>query len=119
MSMRLLAVLTLTALTSQITAQETDATTGLIIAQGWDTVQTTCTECHSAQLITQNSGSKAVWQSRITWMQDTQGLRQLNSEEEATILDYLATNYGQKEATRRAALPAAFMPANPYPVNDE
>ncbi len=100
------------------TAQETDSSTGLIVAEGWETVRATCTECHSAQLITSNSGSRAVWKSRILWMQDTQGLQQLTQDTEDTILSYLADHYGQKEASRRAALPAALMPANPYPTQD-
>ncbi|MCG8414255.1 MAG: hypothetical protein MI746_08550 [Pseudomonadales bacterium] len=98
------------------TAQETDSGTGLIMAEGWETVRATCTECHSAQLITSNSGSRAVWKSRILWMQDTQGLQQLTPDTENTILTYLADHYGQKEATRRAALPTILMPENPYPI---
>lgn len=97
-----------------ISAQEVDPTTGLIEDAGWQQVQTTCTTCHSARLITQNSGSREVWLSRILWMQDTQGLQQLAPELEATILDYLAANYGPKAATRRAGLAAQLLPANPY-----
>lgn len=100
------------------TAQETDNSTGLIMADGWETVRSTCTECHSAQLITSNSGSRAVWKSRILWMQETQGLQQLAPATEETILSYLEDHYGQKEASRRAGLPAALMPANPYPTQD-
>lgn len=99
---------------SVTSAQEVDATTGLIKETGWQQVQTTCTVCHSAQLITQNSGSREVWLSRIEWMQDTQGLQQLAPEVEATILDYLAAQYGPKAATRRPGLAAHLLPANPY-----
>ena len=100
-----------------VSAQETDSATGLIMADGWETVQSTCTECHSAQLITSNSGSEAVWKSRILWMQETQGLRELSPEVEATILGYLSNHYGQKESSRRPGLPANLMPVNPYPVD--
>ena len=99
-------------------AQETDAASGLIKAEGWQVVQSTCTECHAALLITQNAGNRAVWESRIRWMQETQGLRNLAVDEEQTILDYLASNYPQKAATRRAALPAQLMPSNPYEAED-
>lgn len=98
-------------------AQETDNDTGLIIADGWNTVRSTCTECHSAQLITQNSGSRAVWLSRINWMQETQGLQELTPEVEEIILHYLELNYGPKQASRRPAIPSHLMPANPYPVD--
>jgi len=100
-------------------AQEaTSDTSNLIIARGWQEVQATCTECHSSLLITQNSGDKAVWESRIRWMQETQGLQTLNPELEDSILNYLAANYGQKTFSRRAPLRTQFMPENPYQPED-
>lgn len=95
------------------TALPVDSTTGLIISEGWLEVKARCTECHSAQMIVQNSGNRAVWKSRIVWMQESQGLGELSDEQEDSILSYLASNYGQKDATRRAPLPAHLMPANP------
>ena len=95
-------------------APEIDGFSGLKISEGWLQVQATCTECHSAQLISQNSGSREVWKSRLRWMQDTQGLGQLTINLEDTILDYLASNYGQKAASRRAGIPDQLMPGNPY-----
>lgn len=96
------------------TAQQADRVTGLAMEPGWQLVQANCTSCHTAQLITQNSGSRAVWLSRIRWMQDTQGLPELETGVETTILDYLETNYGPKPASRRAGLAAELLPANPY-----
>jgi len=98
-------------------AQEIDEVTGLIMKEGWELVQTTCTECHSALIITQNSGNREVWKSRIIWMQETQGLQELEIAAENSILVYLADNYGQKASTRRAGLAANLLPKNPY-VND-
>lgn len=96
------------------TPPEVDAASGFITAPGWELVQTTCTVCHSAQIITQNSGNREVWKSRIVWMQETQGLQQLAPDVEASILDYLETNYGPKAASRRAGLAASLLPPNPY-----
>ena len=96
------------------TAQQTERITGLIQEDGWQVVQANCTACHTAQIITQNSGSRTVWKSRIVWMQDTQGLGELSSDTENAILDYLVTHYGQKDASRRASIPAHLLPANPY-----
>lgn len=93
--------------------QAIDSDTGLIQAPGWLDVKETCTECHSAQMILQNSGSRSVWKSRIVWMQETQGLGPLSSAQEDSILSYLSTNYGQKEATRRPAITTHLMPTNP------
>ncbi|MEX2469888.1 MAG: hypothetical protein WD396_09045 [Pseudohongiellaceae bacterium] len=102
------------------TAQETDPDTGLIVGTGWREVAGTCTECHSPLLITQNAGNKAVWRSRIRWMQETQGLQILPGELEETILDYLSTHYGEKAPSRRPPLPESQLPANPYPtLNDD
>ena len=105
-------------LASPVFAQETDAESGLIVADGWESVRGVCLQCHSAQLITQNSGSAAVWKSRITWMQETQGLQQLDVEVEASILTYLGENYGPRQASRRTSLTAGLMPVNPYPVTN-
>lgn len=47
-------------------------------------------------------------------MQDTQGLQLLATDEQEKILHYLAEYYGPEPATRRPALAAHLMPANPY-----
>ena len=99
--------------TAGSTAQESTAPGELIQAEGWQLVRDNCTECHSSQIIIQNSGNREVWKSRIDWMQGSQGLGELGPEVEASILDYLASNYGQKTASRRQALPAHLMPSNP------
>ncbi len=93
---------------------ELDAVTGLIQGQDWEVVRTSCTSCHSAQLITQNSGSREVWLSRIEWMQETQGLQQLAPDVQDKVLQYLEEYYGPKPATRRPALASHLLPANPY-----
>ncbi len=95
-------------------AEETDRVTGLAPQGDWQLVQANCTECHSALLITQNSGDRNVWQSRLVWMVETQGMDELEAEVEARILDYLAEHYGPRQASRRAPLAAHLLPANPY-----
>lgn len=95
-------------------AQETDPESGLIIADGWETVKVNCTICHSAKLVTQNSGTRERWTYLIRWMQDTQGLWEFPPELEATILDYLAEHYGPKTDARRAPLTPDLLPPNPY-----
>ncbi len=100
-------------------AQDTDPDTGLIMAEGWETVRTNCTGCHSAQLVTQNRGSRNHWEHLIRWMQDTQGLWQFQPDTEATILDYLAEHYGPKQGARRPPLPRQLMPDNPYAADED
>ena len=99
-------------------AQAVESVSDLVMQAGWKEVQANCTICHSAQLITGNSGSREVWKSRILSMQETHGMGQLELELENSILDYLATYYGQKAATRRAGLAGHLLPDNPYlPAN--
>ncbi len=93
---------------------EKDPTTGLVLAEGWETVRNNCTACHSASLVTQNSGSRNHWLGLIRWMQATQNLWQFDAVTEKTILDYLATHYGVKEGARREPLPKEMLPINPY-----
>lgn len=114
MNRTLLLLIALTVLPAQ--AQETDTATGLLMADGWQSVRENCTRCHSSQLIVQNSGSLSTWRSRLRWMQDTQGMPALDTATETTILQYLTDNYGQKNATRRPGLAAELLPPNPYPV---
>ena len=95
-------------------AQQTDRVTGLARNGDWQLVQANCTECHSALLITQNSGNRGVWQSRIAWMQETQGMAHLDPDVEERILAYLEENYGPRQSARRAPLPAHLLPENPW-----
>jgi len=96
-------------------AQDGVSSNELVKESGWQTVQENCTKCHSAQIIVQNSGSREVWKSRIVWMQETQGLGELNLDIENSILDYLAANYGQLASSRRPAIRPGFLPTNPEP----
>ena len=98
--------------TASSTAQESLAAGELVQEEGWELVRDNCTECHSSLIIVQNSGNRDVWKSRIEWMQSSQGLGELDLEVEGSILDYLTSNYGQKTASRRQALPMHLMPSN-------
>jgi hypothetical protein len=76
---------------------------GLIVDLGYESVLRHCGGCHSFKLVTQNSATKAGWKSTIDWMQATQNLWSLGSEEEV-ILEYLAKNYAPKAQGRRKQL---------------
>ncbi len=89
-------------------------TTGLIIASGWELVKTNCTSCHSAKIISSQQSSKNGWLKTIQRMQNQQGLKQLKPATEEKILAYLASNYAIKKTARRASLPAAALPNNPW-----
>ncbi|WP_405382109.1 monoheme cytochrome C [Maribacter sp. LLG6340-A2] len=77
--------------------------TGLVDAEGLQTVITNCTSCHSSQLIIQNRMGEEQWNATIRWMQKTQGLWPLGDNQKI-IVDYLVKNYPPLEKGRRPAL---------------
>lgn len=85
-----------------------------IAGENSELVTKTCTRCHSAALVTQNSGSREVWELRVNLMQSAHGMPKIDAAAQAAIVDYLEANYGQKSAARRAALKPELMPPNPY-----
>jgi len=84
-----------------VSAQYLDGS--LAEGQGVAVVQKHCLGCHSAQLITQNRMSRERWEYTIRWMQRTQGLWDLGSDE-PVVLDYLAEYYAPQKVGRRANL---------------
>lgn len=77
--------------------------TGLIAVERLMTVVNNCTNCHSAKLVTQNRMNAERWITTIKWMQETQNLWDLGSNQEI-IVNYLATNYPPLKKGRRMTL---------------
>lgn len=77
--------------------------TGLVDAEGLMTVVNNCTYCHSAKIILQNRMNTERWNATIKWMQETQNLGDLGSNQEV-IVNYLVTNYPPKVVGRRENL---------------
>ena len=111
-----LAVIVAIAPVVQAAAQEPelDPLTGLKMTGDWQLVRNNCVGCHSAKLITQQSGTESRWLALIRWMQATQNLWQFEPDVENKIIGYLAANYPPQEDRRRAPIPANLMPPNPY-----
>ncbi|MEO9512506.1 MAG: monoheme cytochrome C [Flavobacteriaceae bacterium] len=80
-------------------------TTGFVDGDGLTEVIQNCTNCHSAQLVTQNRMTREGWEATIRWMQETQNLWDLGDQEE-TILNYLSINYAPQKKGRREPLTA-------------
>lgn len=76
---------------------------GFVEGDGRELVAMNCTRCHSAKLVTQNRATRDGWKSMIVWMQETQNLWPLGTNE-PIILDYLAKNYGPQKKGRRPNL---------------
>jgi len=70
-----------------------DVETGLIAEDNFMLVKSTCTACHSSDLILQSAFNRETWIEKIRWMQRTQKLWDLG-ESEDPILDYLEKYYG-------------------------
>jgi len=91
----------LTATLPTVQAQEkpvyqVDQKSGLIMAPGWKQINYQCNACHSSMIVAQNNGDREFWRSTIQWMIDSQGLWDL-SDTWDPVLDYLVTNYGEKD----------------------
>lgn len=97
-------------LASSAALADTDERTGLEIAPGWKQVRAHCGGCHSHALVTSQRAGRETWLEIIRWMQETQNLWQFEAAVEKEILDYLAQNYGPRQAYRRAPLPGRLMP---------
>ncbi len=76
---------------------------GLIADEGYEVVKVQCGACHSLKLVTQNRATRDGWEEIIRWMQATQKLWDLGSNEDV-ILDYLAKNYAPQQKSRREPL---------------
>ena len=93
---------------------ETDPTTGLRKAHGWELVAANCSGCHSTKLVVQNRGNGEQWRSMIRWMQETQNLWPFAPDVEDAIVSYLSSNYGEQAQSRRNNLPPQLMPPFQY-----
>lgn len=86
-------------------AEEIDPNAGLPQGEGRDAVIANCTVCHNAALILQNRMSRAEWDALITWMQEQQGLWELEPQVRKSILDYLAKHRGPAASPGREGGP--------------
>jgi hypothetical protein len=77
-----------------------DHSTGFVVDEGFEIVKTTCTACHSSDIVLQNKFTREGWKAKIVWMQETQGLWDLG-DNEAIILDYLAKHHAPAPPTGR------------------
>mgnify|MGYP000207743377 CR=1 FL=1 len=93
---------------------------GLPEGPGRDTVLGNCTVCHNAAIIMQNAMSRKKWDELITWMQEEQGMWELDAETRNTILDYLAKfrglDAGGKDTRRPGTNPMYQYHYSPNPL---
>ena len=82
----------------------------LVRAPDWELAARHCGACHSYRLVTAQRGDARFWTDVLRWMQATQGLWAIEAEEEARLITYLASSYGEEDFGRRPALSPTLMP---------
>ena len=60
---------------------------GLEPGEGRETVWGVCTSCHTAEIIVASHMSRKTWDTTLTWMEETQGLNQLEPDIRELVLD--------------------------------
>ena len=88
-----------------IDSMQSDETDDQNSAEAQMLIQGHCSGCHSLQIVTTQRGDAEYWTDTIRWMQRTQNLWLIPPEQEAKIIDYLASNYSEEEWGRRPNLP--------------
>lgn len=71
---------------------------GLPPGKGREEVFYSCQACHSLAIVKQQGLSREWWDDTLTWMVEEQNMAELDEEDRALVLDYLATHYGPDSA---------------------
>ena len=66
--------------------------------EGKKTVETVCAACHGLDVVTEKQWSRAEWQDSVKAMAGRGAV--LTPEQAATVVDYLARNFGKKDRAR-------------------
>ena len=106
----LIAFATSGSVASGFAEESIDASSGLILAPGWQQVRAHCGACHSLRLVTANRGDEQQWLASIRWMQKKHNLWSLPADVEQSILGYLASQYPALEPSRRKNLAPELLP---------
>ncbi|MBT6036018.1 MAG: hypothetical protein HOJ34_08800 [Kordiimonadaceae bacterium] len=94
MSIFLFASLVLSGLISPVYSQDDDEDPDMAllpIGEGREEVFYLCSACHSIKTVVQQRLSRDTWDYTLDYMVAEQGMPELEEEERAQILDYLAT----------------------------
>jgi cytochrome c len=73
---------------------------GLPPGKGREDVYYSCQACHSLAIVKQQGLSREWWDDTLTWMVEEQSMPELDEEDRALVLDYLATHYGPNSVSR-------------------
>jgi hypothetical protein len=59
-----------------------------------------CGACHSMRLVTQQGMTRGRWDETLDWMVERHGMPQLEGDDRALILDYLAASFPPRQRGR-------------------
>ncbi|WP_085907603.1 hypothetical protein [Kiloniella majae] len=66
---------------------------GLVAGPGQEEVLIYCSACHSTRIVQQQGLSRDEWAETLEWMEEDQGMSEIEEPDLTLILDYLAKNY--------------------------
>jgi len=85
--------------------------------EGRALVLSTCTGCHTTELIAASHMSRKSWETTLTWMEETQGLEPLEPAVRKAILAYLEKTQGlEGEDEKETMGPWAYPRYRPNPI---
>lgn len=113
--MSLLALVLLTTIATGATGAQVE-NSGLEPGKGRDIVWAACTSCHTAEIIIASHMSRKTWDTTLNWMEETQGLTELEPDMRELILDYLEETQGLDEQDDGASSPWASPLYRPNPI---
>ena len=64
-----------------------------------------CSVCHNTALIRRSAFSRQQWDGLMDWMTERHGMNPLEGEFRDTIVDYLTTHFGPRQAPGRGRNP--------------
>ena len=95
---------------------ETSSDSILKPGQGRGIVTAACTQCHTAEIIVASHMSRKTWDTTLTWMEETQGLVELEPDTRKRILDYLVLTQGLDDEADTGSSPWANPLYRPNPI---
>ncbi len=99
-----------------LTQAESSSDSILKPGRGRDIVTAACTQCHTGEIIVASHMSRKTWDTTLTWMQETQGLAELEPDIRALILDYLVLTQGLDDKVDTGSSPWANPLYRPNPI---
>lgn len=67
----------------------------LFIAKGVEETHAYCTACHSERIVAQQGLDRAGWEELLEWMEEEQGMSEIDEPDLTLVLNYLSKHYNK------------------------